>query len=48
MMRFCDASLREIPGTGDTSPEGDDGELSAVTRLHRVEPIWLWLAIDVR
>ena len=48
MMRFCDASLRRvIPGTGEMSPEDGDGELAAVMRLQRAEPIWL-LAIDVR
>jgi hypothetical protein len=45
-MRFSDASLRVIPGTGELSPEDEDGELTAEAELQRVEPTWL--AIDAR
>jgi hypothetical protein len=41
-MRLSDESLREFPGTGGMSPEGEDGELTAEVLL----PIWL--AVDAR
>jgi hypothetical protein len=46
MMRFSDARLPGIAGTGGMSPKGEDGELTAEGQLQWAELIWL--AIDAR